>query len=151
MWIDLLIVGWTVWWAKRGYRRGLPGELPRTLGVFIFGVTGFSLFYWTNAALQEMNKLTGQTAGGLSVVALFIFAKLAVRRFRQRLNELAAERWGDARPWGAAIGGVRAFMLSCIILAFFAEGPLAGVTRPVAKWSLVGRTLTWCLVPAERH
>lgn len=148
--LDLVVVAWCLWWAKRGYRRGLPMELPRTLGVLVFGLTGFGLFHWTSQALAEASRVTGQTTTGLSFILLLVAAKLLVGQFRSRIQEHAMERWGEARPAGSLAGGLRAFMLACIILAFFAEGPFHALTRPAAKTSLLGRTLTWFLLPAER-
>ena len=72
--IDLLVVagvGYGVW---RGWHRGLPAELPRVLGLVVFGVSGTGLIRWTSQVLAETRHLTGQATGAVGTVGLMVGA-----------------------------------------------------------------------------
>ena len=145
--IDLLVVagvGYGVW---RGWHRGLPAELPRVLGLVVFGVSGTGLIRWTSQVLAETRHLTGQATGAVGTVGLMVGAWLLVRLFRTKIGDWAKQRWGEAKGPGAIAGGLRTLLLACVALLILAHWPLHSLTRPVTENSRLGRALLRYVLP----
>lgn len=145
--IDLLVAAYAGYGVWRGWRRGLPNELPRVVGITVFAVSGCGLFRWTNHALMETSRLAGQTTGGLGVIGIMVATWFLVRHFRAKIGDWAKQRYGKAERVGAVAGGVRAVLLACVVLLVFAHWPLKFLTRPVTEGSLLGRGLTRYVLP----
>ena len=143
-WVLIVYVGWGI---RRGYRQGLPEELPKLVGILVFLVTGWGLFRWMNHALAEANQILSKLTGGVSFLGLLAGAFLLARHFRGRLRQAATERFGEQKKAAAVVGGMRAFFVASVLILVLAHWPLRFLTRPLAEASLLGRGLTRYVLP----
>lgn len=76
-------------------------------------------------------------------------AVAVVRSLRRRFQAWSERRYdaGQRRFGGAIFGGVRAFLLACVVLLVLAHWPLHALTRTVTESSLLGRSLTKWVLP----
>lgn len=145
--LDVLILLWIGFAVWRGQRNGLAVEMPRLVGIAVFALTGFGLFTWTNRALTEASRVTGLATNGAGFVSLLLASWFLARHGRERIGDWARRRWGRAPGKAAVVGGVRGFLLVCVVLLVFAHWPLKWLTRPVAEASALGRLLTRHVLP----
>lgn len=147
--LDLLALVWVSWGVYLGRKRGLGRELVGALSVFIFFLTGCGLYRWTDRALTQVSHITGQAVGVLSFFGLAVAAIMLVRHFRGRAQDWAERRYdGSQRKLrGAILGGVRTFLLACVVLLVMAHWPLHFLTRPFVESSMLGRCLTRWVLP----
>jgi uncharacterized membrane protein required for colicin V production len=142
----LAYIGFSVW---RGRKHGLHRELPATLSILIFALTGTGLYRWAGRAVSEASMLTKQATGIVGFVGLAIGAILLVRQLKKRLRLWAEKRFiAEHQQLGGAIaGGVRSFVLVALLFLILAHWPLKGLTRPLAESSLLGRVLIKMVLP----
>ena len=147
--LDLLALAWIGWGVYLGRKRGLGRELVGALSIFIFFLTGCGLYRWTDRALIQMGHITGQAVGVLSFFGLAVATIVLVRSLRGRAQDWAERRYdGSQRKFGGTVlGGVRTFLLACVVLLVMAHWPLHFLTRPFVQSSMLGRCLTRWVLP----
>ena len=145
--IDLLVVAGVGYGLWRGWRRGLPAEVPRLVGLTLFAISGTGLFRWTSQALAETHRLTGQATSVVGIAGLMVGAWVLVRLFRAKLGDWVKQRYGQAKRLGAIAGALRALLLACVVLLILAHWPLHSLTRPLAENSRLGRVLLRYILP----
>jgi uncharacterized membrane protein required for colicin V production len=144
--VDSITVGYLAWGVVKGRRRGLSAELPRLAGVILALVSGTGLIHWTERAIGEFNKISGQIAGvlgwGGGLVGSFYF----VRQFRERMRQWINQQWADEtlqKRAGMAAGFLRTFFISSTIVLFLLHTHFAFLVRD----SLMGRSLVKIVQP----
>lgn len=134
------------WGSAKGRRRGLSVELPRLGGVTLALVSGTGLLHWTERAIGEFNKITGQIAGVLGWCGGLVGSFYVVRQFRERTRQAVEKRWGDValqQRWGMAAGFLRTFFVSSTIVLFLLHTHFAFLVRD----SEMGRSLVKIVAP----
>jgi len=147
--VDSFAAGYLAWGATKGRRRGLSAELPRLAGVTLALVSGTGLLHWTERAIGEFNKISGQIAGvlgwGGGLAGSFYFE----RQFRERIRRYIDTRWADEalqKRAGMAAGFLRTFFISSMIVLFLLHTHFAFLVRD----SMMGRGFVKIVRPVYR-
>jgi len=147
--IDLLVLAYVAFSAWRGRARGMTKELPGAVGICVFAVTGWGLFMIMFRGLEQASAVAGVSAGIFSFFVLLTGSVYLWRRFRKHVRRFA-ETWRDEqlqRRGGMVAGGLRAFVLSAMVLLILAHWPLQGMTRWIVQHSSLGRALIRHVLP----
>jgi uncharacterized membrane protein required for colicin V production len=147
--LDFVVLAYITYGVIKGRRRGLVAELPSTVSLALFFLTGWGLFKIMYRGLAQASALAGQSVGILTFGGLVAASVALVRKMRSRLRWLA-EKSADEhhqRIAGAIAGGVRAFLHASVVLLILAHWPLHFLTRPLAQGSLLGRGLVRFVLP----
>jgi len=147
--VDSITAAYLAWGTIKGRRRGLSGELPRLTSVTLALPSGSTLLHWTERAIGEFNKITGQIAGALGWAGGLLGSFYVVRSFRERMRQWAEQHWSDQRLQkraGMAAGFLRTLFISCTIVLFVLHTHFAFLIRD----SVMGRSLARIVTPVYR-
>lgn len=148
--LDVLAVAYAGYGAWRGVRNGLSRELPRLVMILLFILTGCTLSHWMQLVFGKINAMTGHIAGGFGFIGMFAAAFLLARTFRKRFADwLRGKLPGEAieTRGGAAVGGLRTFVIACTLIVFIGLMPLGFISVPFRQGSFLGRGLIHLVVP----
>ena len=147
--LDLLILVFIAFSVRRGRKRGIIVEAPGAVSLAIFFFSGWGLFKILYKGLAYSSEKVGHSVGLLTFIALIVATIVLWRKIRKRIRERAEKLCPESKRSlaGAIAGGVKAFLLSSIILLIFAHGPLRSMTRGFAEGSLLGRARIWGVLP----
>jgi uncharacterized membrane protein required for colicin V production len=147
--VDLLALAYIVFSVFRGRQRGFLIELPATISIVVFALTGTGLYRWGGRVVAEANMLTRQASGVLGFFGLVAAALVLVQQLKTRLQQWAEKRFiaEHQQLGGAMAGGVRSLVVAAVLLLILAHWPLKGLTRPLAESSFFGRALIKLVLP----
>lgn len=148
--VDAAAALYVLWGGIRGFRDGLPREIPRALGAAVAIFTGSSLVLHSTHLLALAGRTTRTTLGFLGAPALVLASFLLVRVFRARLAA-RAERFcppGRQALHGAAAGAFRCLALAGFLVVTAGLSGFGPVHRAFAVRSAFGRALFGAAVPA---
>ena len=143
--LDLLAVAFIAYCVWRGRKRGIIAEAPGTVSLAVFFFSGWGLLKVLYKGLAYSSAKIGLSVGVFTFLALVVATIFLWRKIRARIR-WRAERWcpeAKRSLAGAIAGGVKAFLLSALVLLTLAHGPLRGF----AAGSLLGRGLIYFVAP----
>lgn len=148
--VDAAAALYVLWGGIRGFREGLPREIPRILGAAVAIFTGSSLVIHSSHLLALAGRTTRSTIGFLGAPALVVASFLLIRVFRAKL---AARAEHFCPPHRRALHGAAAGAFRCLALAGFVvvSAGLCGfgpIHRSFADRSAFGRALFSTAVPS---
>ena len=144
--VDSITAGYVAWGVAKGRRRGLSAELPRLTTVTLALFSGTGLLHWTERAIGELNKITGQIAGALGWGGGLVGSFYFVGCFRQRMHQWVEGQWPDKtlqKRAGMAAGFLRTCFISCMLVLFLLHTHFAFLVRD----SVMGRSLVKIVAP----
>jgi hypothetical protein len=144
--VDSIAAGYLAWGIAKGRRRGLSAEPPRLVGVPLALMSGTGLLHWTERAIGEINKISGQIAGALGWRGGLLGSFYLVRQFRERIRQWIENRWSDEtlqKRDGMAAGFLRTFFMSTTLVLFPLHTHFAFLVRD----SIMGRSLVKIVQP----
>ncbi len=147
--LDLLIVAFIAFSVWRGRKNGIIVEAPGAVSLAIFFFSGWGLLKLVYRGLSSTSEMVGHSVGLFTFVGLIAGTVVIWRRIRKRISGRAEQLCPESKRAlaGGIAGGVKAFLLSSIILLVCAHGPLRAVTRWIAEGSLLGRGLIRFVLP----